>query len=220
MLAEVIAQSRFVQKIAGIVGLTGTQLGSLRVAQTEAEGDEMTRAGLRYHASGLGASGVAPVQALPSTACQWLIYNPLSNPVTAFFDRLGMIVLSGTAGAGGAVLACIVPPKFMPSTIPTASAANMVIQNANAVSSKSSSLVITSAQTLQNAGAGNWFPIGQMNPNGTVLGQTYLDQTFDIKGRIAAPPGCGIGLCVISPTGTTPLYVPFASWREYTSDVE
>lgn len=218
MLIELQAQ-RFVQKLQGLITATASALGSVRVANIEGPSDEMTRAGLRQWMSAQGATGIAPVQALPSTAAQWLLYNPLSNPVTCFFDVLGMQLATGTAGAGGTLLACIVPPAFMPSTIPTASAANVKLQNANAVSAKASSIIVASAQTLQNAAVGNWFPIGQMRTTGTVLGQTQLVGD-DLQGRIAAPPGCGIGLCVVSPTGTTPLFTPFGTWREYTSDLE
>ena len=218
MLIEVQAQ-RFVQKLQGLVTLTATTLGSLRVAQTEGPGDEATRAGLRQYMSAGGATGIAPVQAIPSTAAQWLIYNPLSNPVTAFLDSVGMQLTSGTAGAGATLLACIVPPSFAPATIPTVSAANVKIQNANAVSTKASSLVVAASQTLQNAAAGNWFPIGQMRTTGTLLGQTQIvGDPFD--GKLAIAPGCGLALCVISPTGTTPLFTPYANWREYASDLE
>ena len=92
MIIEALAQ-RFTQRLAGMNALITTGLGSLRVAQTEGEGDEMTRAGLRIHMSATGATGVAPVQAIPSTAAQWLIYNPQGNTTTAFLDVLGMVDL-------------------------------------------------------------------------------------------------------------------------------
>ena len=218
MLIEVQAQ-RFVQKLQGLVTLTATTLGSMRIAQTEAPGDEATRAGLRQYMSAQGATGIAPVQALPSTAAQWLIYNPLSNPVTAFLDSVGMQLATGTAGAGGTLLAIIVPPAFMPATLPTVSAANVKLQNANAVSAKASSLIVASGQTLQNAAAGNWFPIGQMRTTGTILGQTQLVADV-LDGKLCIAPGCGLGLAVISPTGTSPLFTPYATWREYSADLE
>jgi hypothetical protein len=219
MLAEGIAQ-RFVQRLAGMATLRLTQLGSLAIAATEGEGDEATRAGIRFHMNASGATGIAPVQALPSTAAQWMIYNPQGNPVSAFLDALGISLATGTAGAGGSVLVCPVGPSFAPSTIPTTSAANVKIMNANPVSQKQSQLIVVSGQTLQNAAVGNWSPIGCfMNPAGTILGQTQMDQR-DIRGKLVIPPGCGLGICVISPTGTTPLFTPYATWREYTADLE
>jgi len=219
MLIEVLAQ-RFVQKAAGLATATATALGSIRVALTEGEGDEMTRAGMRFHMNASGATGIAPVQALPSTAAQWLIYNPLGNTVSALVDTLGMSLATGTAGAGGSVLACIVDPTFVPATVPTVSAANVKIKNANPVSGKASRLIVVSGQTLQNAAVGDWTPIGAfMNPVGTVLGQTQMDSR-DHRGKFIIPPGCGLGLAVISPTGTTPLFTPYASWREFAADLE
>lgn len=219
MLLELLT-GRFAQRLQGMQGGSGTGLGSLRVAQTESEGDEATRAGLRYHMNASGATGIAPVQSLPSTAAQWLIYNPNGNTVTAFIDVIGMSLATGTAGAGASVLGCIVGPSFVPTTIPTVSAASVKIMNANPVSVKSSLLVVASGVTLLNAAVGNWMNVGAfMNPAGTILGQTQMESR-DHRGKFCIPPGCGFGLAVISPTGTTPLFTPYASWREYASDLE
>ena len=219
MLMEILAQ-RFTQNTQGIATALATKLGSMRVALTEGEGDEMTRAGLRFHMNASGATGIAPVQALPSTAAQWLIFNQAGNTTTAFIDVVGMYLASGTAGAGGSVLACMVGPKFAPATVPTASAANVQIMNANPVSTRGSGIVVASGQTLVNAAVGNWTPIGAfMSPAGTILGQTQMDSR-DIRGKFCIPPGCGLALAVISPTGTTPLFTPYASWREYQADLE
>ncbi len=218
MLIEAYAQ-RFVQKVAGMVALTATSLGSLRVAQVEGESDEATAAGLRFWLSLRGGTGIAPVQANPTTAAQWMLFNPLGNTVTAFVDQVSMDLASGVAGAGGSLIACIVPPSFAPATIPTVSAATTVIANANPTSGKTSKLICVASQTLQNAVASNWIPIGQMRTIGTVLGQTQIVGD-DLKGRIAIPPGCGLALAVISPTGTTPLWTPVATWREYAADTQ
>src|ERR1019366_7213405 len=158
MLIQGLA-GRFMQRVAGNLVATLTGNKSLRVAQTEGEGDEMTRAGLRIHMSATGATGVAPVQAIPSTAAQWMIYNPIGNTTTAFLDVVGMVDLSGTMGSGLCVYACICPPAFLPSTVPTISAANVKLMNANPASQKQSNLIVVSAQTLQNAAVGNWAPI-------------------------------------------------------------
>lgn len=218
MLIEAIA-GRFTQRVNGLMALMATQLGSLRVAQVEGEGDEASRAGLRFHMSAVGATGIAPVQAIPSTAAQWMIWNPNGNVVSAFLDVVGIELASGTAGAGGTLYGTIVPPAFAPATVPTISQANVKIMNANPVSTRASSLLVVSGQTLLNAVAGNWFPLAFMNPAQTVLGQTQMELR-DLRGKLLIPPGCGLALAVISPTGTTPLFAPYASWREYAADVE
>lgn len=218
MLFEGIA-GRFIQKAVGNLAARFTGNQSVPVAQVEGEGDEMTRAGLRYMMSAVGATGIAPVQAIPSTAAQWLIYNPAANPVTAFLDVVGMECVSGTAGANGTIYACMVGPSFVPTTIPTKSAASVQIMNCSPVSQKSSQLVVVSGATLQNAAAGNWFPIAFETIANTVLGQTQMEAR-DIRGKHIIPPGCGFALATLSPTGTTPLFAPYAQWREYAADLE
>ena len=223
MLIEGLA-GRFMQRVAGNLVATLTGNTSLRVAQTEGEGDEMTRAGLRIHMSATGATGVAPVQAIPSTAAQWMIYNPIGNTTTAFLDVVGMVDLSGTMGSGLCVYACICPPAFLPSTVPTISAANVKLMNANPASQKQSNLIVVSAQTLQNAAVGNWAPIAfGVAKDGVVavppVGFAPAEQR-DLRGKYCVPPGCGLALACLAPTGTSPTYGPYATWREYIADME
>jgi hypothetical protein len=198
-----------------------TGIESLAVALTEGAGDEMTRAGLRFHMSALGATGIAPVQAIPSTAAQWYIHNPAANLPTAWLETLGVVNVSGTTGVGATLYGCIVGPANVPTVIPTASAATVTIKNASAPSTKSSGLVVVSGQTLLNTLAGNWFVIAANPalPTTSPVGQGIIELR-SIGGQMAIPPGCGIGLAVVSPTGATPLFAPYASWREYIGDLE
>jgi hypothetical protein len=131
-----------------------------------------------------------------------------------------MTLNSGTAGAGGAFYVMPVPPKFAPATVPTVSTANALIVNANPVSTRASSLICVSGQTLVNSVASNWLLAGQMNPTGTILGQTAIGPNLDTRGKLIIPPGCGLAFAVISPTGTSPLWAPYATWREVATDIE
>lgn len=219
MLIEAIA-SRFQQKLANMttaaLRLTpGT--GSLAVSQTEGEGDDASRGGVRFHMQSSAATGIAPVQTLPTTAAQWLIYNPAANTCNVYIDRLGMWLLSGTAGAGGTVLFGLCGPTQLPSTRPNALASGVVLLNANPNSARASKVLVASAQTL--AASPGWAPLAWMNPAGTVLGQTQMDNS-DIRGKIMLSPDSGIALAVISPVGTTPLFAPYAAYREYAADSE
>ena len=218
MLIEGLA-GRFTQRVTGLYQATLTGLGSFRFAQVEGEGDEATRAGLRFTLSAGGATGIAPVQAAPTTAAQWMIWNPNGNTMTAFVDVLGMQLASGTAGAGGTFYYCPVGPSFAPATVPTVSTANAKVKNVDPISSKTSNLIVVSGQTLQNTVASDWILGGFMNPAQTVLWQTQMESR-DLRGKGVIPPGCGLALAVISPTGTTPLFTPYAMWREYAADLE
>lgn len=221
MLLEFISR-RFDQLISkSQVELRGTGLESIAVAQIEAPGDEASRGGLRFRGSAQGATGIAPVQALPTTAAQWFMFNPSSNRVTAFIDTLGAELTGGTAGTVDASLYFTVAgPTNVPATVQNASKSGVVIQNANPIGAKgASALTINSGVTLQ--GTNTWFPIASSVPFGTAapVGQANC-VTRNIDGKIIIPPGCGLGLAVISGAGTTPLFAPFAEWREYLADLE
>jgi hypothetical protein len=198
-----------------------TFLESLAVAQVEAPGDEASRGGLRFRGTAQAATGIAPVQALPTTAAQWFLYNPVNNRVSAWVDTLGCELTSGTAATTGTELYfTMAGPANVPATIQIASKSGVVIQNANPISAKgASALSLNSGVTLQ--GTNTWFPIAASYPFGTgaPVGQCAC-VTRNIDGKIIIPPGCGLGLAVISGTGTTPLFAPFAEWREYLADLE
>lgn len=219
MLGEAIV-SKLMQKFGNLttVAMRLTPgLGSLAVAQIEGEGDEASRGGIRFHIGASGATGIAPVQALPTTAAQWLLYNPPGSGVNVFIDRIGVWLASGTAGAGGTLLIAPVTSANVPATEPQTSVTGVVLQNASMGSRRGSALVVVSGQTLANAPS--WAPAAWMNPAGTVLGQTQMIAE-DVRGKWMLPPDTGLALAVISPTGTTPLFVPCGSYREYQGDFE
>src|SRR6266567_4497614 len=114
MLFEGVA-GRFIQRAVGNLAarLTGNQ--SVPVAQVEGEGDEMTRAGLRFHLCSSGATGIASATTVATTTAAWVIYNPAGSPVTAFFDQLGVEASSGTIGAGATLYAAILGPTNTPT---------------------------------------------------------------------------------------------------------
>ena len=191
-------------------------LGSLAVAQVEGEKDEASRAGIRFHLAG-APTGIAPVQALPTTAAQWILYNPANSKIVVFIDEIGEWLVSGTAGAGGTVLGALVGSTQLPTTRPNALASGLVCANASPATGRVSRLLVASGVTL--AANPGWKPIAWMNPAGTVLGQTQMVNDH-IKGGICLAPDTGYALAVISPTGTTPLFAPCGSYREYACDIE
>jgi hypothetical protein len=203
----------------GQVQVRMTEFGSLAVDQVKEAGDEMTRAGVRYHLIGTGAagSGIAPVQTIPTTAAAWTIFNPATSGVTAYFDRLGMGNYSGTAGAGAALYIAILPAANTPATAIAANDANVFIVNGAASSKQTSKLFCASGKTLLLTVAGSWSPIARLNPADTILNQAIIDTGFTLNGRISIGPGCGLAMTVVSPTGTVPLFAPFGSWREVTT---
>lgn len=219
MLSELIAR-RFPQlkALAEVtVAQRATSLLSTACGIVEGLRDEGSRGGIRWNIASSAATGIAPVQALPTTAAQWLLYNPASNPKTIWLDDLGEWLVSGTAGAGATLLVGLCSPAQLPATRPTTTSAGIVLTNRNPNSGQASKLVVVSGQTL--AASPGWAPFAFMNPAGTVLGQTQMER-LGLDGSIALAPDTGLALVVISPTGTSPLFAPYGSYREYASDME
>lgn len=205
---------RFTQNQVGTQYGKVTGTGAMRVAQTEPDGYELSRAGTRFFC-GMSAAltGIAPVQAMPTTAAQWVIWNP-STTKSLVFDHLGLLLVSGTAGAGIIVVGAHV-------TLPANSANKAGITISSASNSTQTSVaLINSGVTVTSPAAPAWFVVAKSDTTNTaVLSVAAFD--FDVRGRIIVPPLRGFALCALSPAGTTPLYAPVGcSWYEITADLE
>ena len=193
-----------------------THQESLAIAQVEPINFEMTRAGRRFSLGNNAAiTGIAPVQALVTTAAQWVIWN--ADPFRSmFFEEVGMYLTAGTPGAGGTLWAALF-------TTPSQSGASVA---GAAVASTSngglaSKAIVKSGVTVSAPAAPVWHCLAT-NPSANVTafaGSTVLEHR-GLVGSIAVPPGQGLALAVVAPAGTTPLFAPFARWIEIETDME
>lgn len=205
-----------------VVDARYTHLLSQAVAQVELPNQEMTRAGRRFFL-GISAAitGIAPVQAIPTTAAQWTIFNA-SQPggPTYYFEELGEILVSGTPGLGGSCLFCL----FQLPASTGAQATGFTVQNAQIGSRSASAALAKSAVTVSTPAAPVWYQLAENSSAVTAAAfSTGYSNGFvkrDIGGAIALPPQYGLGLAVMAPTGTTPLYAPVARWIEVETDNE
>lgn len=194
---------------------------SQAVAQVEPECFEMTRAGRRmWLGNSASVTGIAPVQAIPTTTAQWVIWNGgVSTGVTYFFEELGMFLTSGTPGLGGTLWAAL----FTTPAQVGVSAGGMTVANMSS-SARGSQAIVKSNITITSPGAPVWFPLDQSAQNVTAAAfSTGYGMTLGnrmLKGALAVQPGQGVALAVMSPTGTTPLWAPFARWIEQETDME
>jgi len=198
----------------------GTSLDAIAVSQTEPPGFDRARAGYSFE-TGFTSSvvGIAPTQQIPTTAAQWLLYN--GGTRFAVIDEIGVVLVSGTAAAGVVLLGSLGGPGRLPATVPTANATGIAIKSRSdgAInSSKSSSLVLASSQTLASAPAGWTVYAKSDSANTSALSVAAMNT--DIKGNIIIRPGQGLALNVTSGTGTSPLFVPQIVWSEFDADVE
>lgn len=190
---------------------------SLAVEQVSPPGHEMTRAGRRFHIGYTGTvpTGIAPVQAFPTTAAQWAIWNgDLSKSYS--FTALGALLFSGTKGLGGQLLACIFQ---LPTQSGLAQQAGVTPQSAS-FSAIGSKAVIKSGIVITNPALPNWMPIAEDVLAVATVGPANAIINRSLDGRILVPPGAGLGLAVLAPAGTTPLYLPIAEWIEVETDQE
>lgn len=215
MLAELFT-GRFTPKQTGQSPLSGTSLASLRTAQVEPLCAEGSRSGRRFLLGNSAAiTGIAPVQTLPTTAAQWVLWN--ADPSRAyFFEELGVYLTSGTPGVGGVLLAALLQTPALAGV----SNAGIAVSSASNGGLTSKMIVKASIAFTQPA-APNWYPVASNpSPNVTAFaGSTFLEHR-SLQGRIVVPPNQGLALAVVAPAGTTPLFAPFAQWFESETDLE
>lgn len=193
-----------------------TLLESQAVAQVEPFGYEMTRAGRRFFLGYNGSvpTGIAPVQAFPTTAAQWVIAN-LDTAKSYAFETLGAMLFSGTSGLGGVLLAC----HFVSPVAVSGFAAGLGVQTAS-FSAIGSKVGVRSGITITSPSLPNWFPVAEATSAAAQVGPVNAIINRDVEGNVILPPGVCLGLSVLAPAGTTPLYLPVAEWAEIESDLE
>lgn len=215
MLEAVVRQGFRRNGDGAVPGLSQTEYESLRIAAVEPDGYEGSRAGRRFWIGPLSTvTGIAPVQATPTTAAQWALFNN-DTIKTYALEELGMMLPSGTAGAGAVLLGTLfqLPAQTAPATGYT------VVQNADPASSITSKMVVKSAVTLTAPATNLWFPIAKNDSTNTAVGSVAIENR-NVRGRILLPPQWGLGLAVVGPAGTTPLFAPFASWLEFVAALD
>jgi hypothetical protein len=191
-----------------------SQIGARSVSITEPEGMDLTREGRRFMLGTKAAiTGIAPVQTVQTTACQWGITNPATNTTTAFFDTIGVWQTAGTGAATG----YIVLVTIFATPAQTSFTTGLGIMNCNG-STRTSNLVAKDTITITSPTAPVWVPIAiqQSSVANTIVGLAIAN--YEIRGRISIPPGFSLGINVSGAAGTSPLYAPIASWVEVESN--
>jgi hypothetical protein len=191
-----------------------TGLESLAVDQVAPDGLEMTRAGRRFIWGPVnGVTGIAPVAALPTTAAQWLLWNP--DPYQSLvLDQLGTILVSGTAAAGLILLAALVQS---PATAGAQATGMQVTSASNG--GHTSKVLLKSGVTLTQPLTPNWWPVAKSDSANTAV-LSVAAENRDLRGRLIVPPGQGLALAVLSGAGATPLFAPFGMHSEMKLDLQ
>lgn len=192
--------------------IRSTQLKSLACSITEPAGMDLTREGKRFALCIVGAiTGIAPIQTLGAQVAAFSFTNT-SSTATMFFQELGMVLESGTAGTtGNCVYAC----HF---TLPTSTGtyAGTTVVNLNGGTTASTTLACEADTTVTTPAAVGWFPVAWDSQVASAIGSCSLVNQH-VNGKLALQPGKSLGLCTVGATGSTPLFAPYASWTEEAS---
>jgi hypothetical protein len=176
----------------------------------------MTRAGRRF--TGIfSTTGQAPVQAVPTTTATWALYN--GDPNRSYvLDNLSAFFLSGTAGIGAGFMCIVTKPT---ATLPTAATGSAIGSRSNG--GLNSKAILATAYTIPTpTGFSQW---GFMEMASTLsvapaAAGTFVGSAADAQGRVIVPPGQLLGVALLAPAGTTPLYIVGANWHEVELDLE
>lgn len=192
---------------------------SVAVAQVEPPNFEMSRAGRRmWLGNSAGVTGIAPVQAIPTTAPAWVIWNGDAS-ASYLFEEITMFLTSGTPGLGGSMWACLFQT---PVQLGVSATGLSVASMSNG--SRLSKAVVKSGVTITQPTAPVWFPLATNSQNITAAafsaGYSMNFTSTNLQGALIVPPGQGIGLSVLGPTGSTPLWAPAARWVELETSLE
>lgn len=210
-----LATGRFTPKqIAGQVLGSASGYGAMRVAFVDQERADLTRAGRRFKLGYTAApTGIAPVTAIPTTAAQWTIFNT-STTDTYTFEELGVHLYNGTAAAGVVVVAC-----FFTTPAQTGFGTGIAAQSCSASTTRVSTAAVKSGVTVTLPAAPAWFHVAKSESANTGVGSVmaFNDQ---LKGGLMLPPLTGLGIATLSGAGTSPLYIPVATWTEGAQDLE
>lgn len=190
-----------------------TSLESQAVALVEAPNTERTAAGRRYMGgTQVIASGIAPVTAIPTTTATLFLYNTAPDQGKCLvIDQIGHFLGSGTPTAGATLLVTITNGK--PASVPAA-ASNYTSQSCSgfgtSVARWATGITIPAGSAWVQATSS--FQLAAAN-----VGQGDYPAFFN--GGLVIPPGYGLGIAILSGTGTTPLYSVSATWDELELDL-
>lgn len=158
------------------------------------------------------ANGMTLKQAIPTVSPTLFLYNGDSTKTYAV-HYIHKYLTSGTAAAGSTLLVALSPGVLTPH--PTSNATNYSIQKlGNQSRGDSSSAKISTGVTLPNSPASpTWFAIdSDLQVAAANIGQG--NRAINLSGLIAIPPGYGLGIDIISGSGTSPLYGITIIWDE------
>lgn len=161
-----------------------------------------------YGATSATGTAIAPDTAVPTTAAQWFLFNDEPDGgKDLYINTIFSWIVSGTAGLGVGLLACVTLKRQAAGPADYASSIKTSL-NGGPFNSKA---IFDQATTI-TGGTPAWILVAARDQVAAVSVGAGL--VADVKGMFKVPPGHGLGINVLSPVGTTALYGTGVTWAE------
>ena len=186
-----------------------SQEGGLLIAQYGSPYEYYTRLGRRYCASGGTHAGIASVQAVPTTAAAWVLYNPRGNTRDFVVDAVFTWSVSGTVGLG---IALMVAVALGDQTTPPTDVA-LSIKSALDGGPFDSKAIIDVSHTI-TGGTPAWSVVASRDHVSAVSVGSGLRTEGDFPGSRVIKPGRELAATVLAANGTAELFAVGFEWHE------
>lgn len=188
--------------------LSADEHGGLLVSHSGLKYGHLSRSGRVFGATFGTGTAIAPVQAVPTTAAAWDLYNgEPDGGRDLYIIQAAAHSVSGTLGLGMALLGCVSLARQ--TTVPTDYTNS--IKTSLAGGPFDSKAIFDQDQTI-TGGTPAWITLAARDQVSAVSVGSGLVAPVD--GFMRVPPGHIAGFTVLAPAGTTALFGVSVVWAE------
>lgn len=161
-----------------------------------------------FGATSATATAVAPVTAVPTTAAAWFLWNNEPDGGRDYYiDRIACWHVSGTAGLGASLLACVTLGR---QAIGPTTATNSILQSLSGGPLDTKAIFDT--DTTITGGTPPWINVASFGASAVI--SVGMGLVANMKGAFRVKPGHGLGITVLAPAGATSLFGVSVVWVE------
>lgn len=193
-----------------------TNVGSLTIAQYELPYAALATAGRLFAGETGAGTAIAPVAAWPTTVGTWMLWNgePAASRKHQFVETVAFTLISGTSGAGGAILGA---SGQLAMAAPTAYASSRISSLSGLTGPPTAARI---AQGVTITGAQPAWAILSTSEAAAAATAGANSVVANVGGKIRIAPQFAAFFTLFSGVGTTALYAFSATWAEVEVDVE
>ena len=206
-LVRAITAARFGQGVERQVGLD--EIGGLLTSQAGLQYGWLARNNRIFGATFGTGTAIAPIQATPTTAADWDLYNgEPDGGRDLYIIQAGVRSVSGTMGLGLSLLGCVSLARQ--TTVPTDYTNS--IKTSLTGGPFDSKAIFDQAQTI-TGGTPAWITLASRDQVSAVSVGSGLVAV--VNGFMKVPPGHVAGFVAMAPAGTNALFGVDVVWAEF-----